>query len=629
MRWLALGLLLLTGCDDDPGEPVPGTSEDCDCGPDDAAPVDPDAAVADAAPADAAAPDADPCTFHQEPADDVPPAQIHTPRWAFEPWISKDISDRDDTYAFVEGFQERDIPVGVVVLDSPWETNYNTFVPNPDRYPDLPGMVADLRARGVRTVLWVTQMVNFASYDLERGGDRYPGPAENYQEGKDCGFYVDGGWLFNWWKGRGSGVDFFDPQAVSWWHRQQDALLEAGIAGWKLDFGEQYLVNDPIQTDDGPKTLQQYSEAYYADFYDYGASKVGTDEFVTMVRPWDESYQWEGRFFARPEHAPVAWVGDNRRDWVGLVDALDHIFRSAVAGYVVVGSDVGGYLDVDDRNFNIEVPPNREAFVRWTAMGALVPFMQLHGRANLTPWTVEEQPEETAAIYRYWSHVHHQLVPFFYSLAEEAYAGRALQTIRPVGNTPEDWADDWRYRLGDALLVAPIFAAGGVRDVELPPGRWYDWWALGADAVEGPVTLDDYDASDPGRIPVFFADGAIVPLQADSDVTGFGSEAAADALTLLVFPAEAGSSFDVHEPDGVVSVSAGPGEVRLTATTRPTVLRIRAEAAPTQVDGEAAPVADRAALDAADAAWFFDPDTRALWVKRPASADDWTVTWGD
>ena len=33
-----------------------------------------------------------------------PEPALHTPRWAFEPWISKDISTRDDTYAFVDGF---------------------------------------------------------------------------------------------------------------------------------------------------------------------------------------------------------------------------------------------------------------------------------------------------------------------------------------------------------------------------------------------------------------------------------------------------------------------------------------------------------------------------------------------
>ena len=96
------------------------------------------------------------------------------------------------------------------------------------------------------------------------------------------------------------------------------------------------------------KPHQDYSEAYYRDFLAYGAGRRGPD-FLTMVRGWDESYGFAGRFYARPEHAPVVWAGDNRRDWVGLADALDTMFRSARAGYVVVGSDVGGYLDLDDK----------------------------------------------------------------------------------------------------------------------------------------------------------------------------------------------------------------------------------------------------------------------------------------
>src|SRR5689334_1433350 len=76
-------------------------------------------------------PDASACTVEPGAPEVIPVPPIHTPRWAFEPWISKDISTGPDTYAFVQGFHDRDIPVGVVVLDSPWETNYNTFVPNP------------------------------------------------------------------------------------------------------------------------------------------------------------------------------------------------------------------------------------------------------------------------------------------------------------------------------------------------------------------------------------------------------------------------------------------------------------------------------------------------------------------
>ena len=57
------------------------------------------------------------CTFEPGEPESIPDPERYTPRWAFEPWISKDISDGPDTYAFVDGFLDREIPVGVIVLD--------------------------------------------------------------------------------------------------------------------------------------------------------------------------------------------------------------------------------------------------------------------------------------------------------------------------------------------------------------------------------------------------------------------------------------------------------------------------------------------------------------------------------
>jgi Glycosyl hydrolases family 31 len=107
----------------------------------------------------------------------TPEPPRYTPRWAFEPWISKDISTGPDTFDFVAGFKSRNIPVGVVVLDSPWETNYHSFIPNPTRYPDFANMVANLKSQNVRTVMWMTANMNNASFDAEPGGDTYVGPA--------------------------------------------------------------------------------------------------------------------------------------------------------------------------------------------------------------------------------------------------------------------------------------------------------------------------------------------------------------------------------------------------------------------------------------------------------------------
>ncbi len=567
------------------------------------------------------------CTYdgRVDPAPVVP--KIHTPRWAFAPWISKDISDRADTYAFTKGFADRDIPVGVVVIDSPWETNYNTFVPHPKRYPDFPGMVKDLRAKNIRVVVWITQMVNQLSFDLEQGGgDTYDGESPNWEEGQACKFFVNDGDKYGWWKGNGAGVDFFNERARTWWHRQQKPLLDMGVAGFKLDFGESYIDTKTIKTAKGEIPHQEYSEKYYEDFYAYGTEVRGAEEFTTMVRPYDGSYGFAPRFFAKKEHAPVAWVGDNRRDWVGLVDALDHMFHSAAAGYVVIGSDIGGYLDRDDKTF-APVPADTLTFARWTAVGALTPFMELHGRANLSPWTVPDHVDETVKLYRWWSKLHEALVPFFYSLAEESYA-KGGTILRPIGGAAS-WASDYRYQLGDAFLVAPLLDGTSQRDVVLPAGaRWHDFFSTASFDGGATVPKVEYPRD---RIPLFLREGAIVPLDVIDDANGLGSAKSKGARTLLVVPSAAGSVFPIHEEDGKkTEVSQKDRSLTLSRAPAPIIALVRLAAAPTTVmDGAVAvpKAADRAAFEAATSGWLHDATQNLLWIKLPSGATSRTLTW--
>jgi alpha-D-xyloside xylohydrolase len=539
---------------------------------------------------------ADPCirTDLDAPAATTAAGPGHTPRWAFEPWISKDISDRADTYAYVDGFRDRGIPVGAVVLDSPWETHYNTFVPNPARYGDFPSLVNDMHARSVRVVLWITQLVNEQSFDFEVGGDTYQGASPNLDEGLRCKYFVDNGDTYVWWKGRGAAVDFFNPSARAWWHRQQDPVLKTGIDGWKLDFGESYVKNDPLATAEGPKPHQQYSERYYEDYLAYGRSVRGPD-FLTMVRAWDESYEFPGRFFAKKEHAPVAWMGDNRRDWVGLVDALDEMFVSARAGYVALGSDIGGYLDHDDKNLlGPQIPFDTLNFARWTAMGAMTPFMQLHGRGAIAPWTMPDHADETVALYKYWATLHHALVPFFWSLSEQAYAAPAgspdaQSILRPIGE-PATWPNDYRYQLGDAFLVAPLLDATGKRSVALPGGaRWYDWWTT--TVSDGGTTVTADFSADRSKLPLWVREGAIVPVDIDDDLLGLGTTDSKGARTILAWPSSTATSFEIHEADGtrttveLVALATG-WSVRLSAVRAPVILRVRAAVAPIEVSGD-------------------------------------------
>ncbi len=508
----------------------------------------------------------------------VPTPPIHTPRWAFEPWISKDISDGADTRAFVQGFKDRNIPVGAVVIDSPWMSQYTTFQANPSRYPDFEGLIAELHAQGIRLVVWTTQMINEASHDLELGGDTYEGPSPNYYEASAYDYLVNGGQTYFWWKGVGGGLDFMNPEARRWWHRQQNQLLDLGLDGYKLDFGENYIPTATIATASGVISHQAYSEEYYRDFWAYGVQRRGRD-FLTMVRPWDESYEFEGRFFAKKEHAPVGWVGDNRRDWFGLVDALDSMFRSAAAGYVVVGSDIGGYLDRDDDDLMVRIPFDLEVFARWTATACFTPFFQLHGRANLTPWTVPERAEEFTALYRYYATLHHELAPYYYDLAEEAYAGGPT-ILRAVAG-PEAWKTDPRFLVGAAFLVAPPVSAGRSLSVELPSGgRYLDWWNLDGPWLD-PQRLEVATPLD--RIPIFVREGAIIPLAISSTVSGLVDSADA-GFTVFVAPGPTTSRFVHYEDDDTrtgieAETGAGAATVRIARVTKATRLVVRQEVA--------------------------------------------------
>ena len=85
---------------------------------------------------------------------------------------------------------------------------------------------------------------------------------------------------------------------------------------------------------------------------------------------------------------------------------------------------------------------------------------QLHGRANLAPWTVPTRTAETIETYRFFAKLHTQLVPFFYSLSRQAQP-RGEAILFPQGE-PSTWPGDYRYQLGEALLVAPILDGKGI-----------------------------------------------------------------------------------------------------------------------------------------------------------------------
>ena len=273
-------------------------------------------------------------------------------------------------------------------------------------------------------------------------------------------------------------------------------------------------------------------------------------------------------------------------------------------------------------------PFDVENFHRWIAMGALTPFMQLHGRANLTPWTVPgETKEETVPVYRFWAKLHTAMIPFFASETERAWANKKSVVV-PVDPNPASWAGDFRYQLGTTLFVAPMVAPGDKRDVKLPSdAAWVDFWT-GTEHAAG-ATLTGYDAADHKRIPLFLRAGAILPLDVVDAENGLGTTASKDALTVLVVPA-ASSSFELIDADGSKSTfgatKGATTNVTATALKKTTIFRVQATAGATSVKKNAASLdvkATRGDFDAATEAYFVEAPY--VWVKVAAASTPTTI----
>ncbi|MBA2383336.1 MAG: hypothetical protein H0V68_01545 [Actinobacteria bacterium] len=99
-----------------------------------------------------------------------PPAPRETPDWWQEPifcgWgaqchlardtgrFAGDFATQANYDAFLEELEARDVVPGTVVVDDKWQDAYGTNRPNPERWPDLAGWIAERHGRGQHVLLW-------------------------------------------------------------------------------------------------------------------------------------------------------------------------------------------------------------------------------------------------------------------------------------------------------------------------------------------------------------------------------------------------------------------------------------------------------------------------------------------
>ena len=490
MRASILSALLLFACDEgttpmaDAG-PLPDGLVVAETGLDVARDVSGDLPVADSAPNEAAVPDA-------SSPDAAPALTPPWPEWAFHHWVWEDESTQQSALALVNDYLSHQIPVGAIIIDSPWETGYNTFKWDPALFPDPQKLVSDLHAKNVRVMLWIVSAINTDVSPLYAD-------AESKSYFMKLNPFGDPA-VIDWWKGKGSLIDYFNPAAVAWWHALVDQALAFNIDGWKcdgLDFSAWEAPWSPGKLAFIPRLT--YSDAYYRDFFDYTRKKLGNDRIIT-ARPVDTYGYDPGPLVKETSFAPVdinwaGWVGDQDADFSGLKAALLNMYYSAQLGYIAFGSDIGGYRE--DKSYPA-TGRSKEVFVRWAQLGAFNPVMENGGGGEHRPWKFDTQ---TTDIYRTFVKLHYALIPYLMSEGAKAFKQKtSLMTFLDKV--------DYRYLLGPDILVAPMIASGTTRKVTFPAGS--DWVYLfdkqqehkGGSTATLTVPLEQY--------PVFLRKGSAI-----------------------------------------------------------------------------------------------------------------------
>lgn len=539
------------------------------------------------------------------------------PRWTFEPWFwlmaDPDIPGgnistlRGEHFIeMVDKLKEMDIPVGVTWLEPPWQTARTTFIPNKEFCPDLKGLISDLDKRGIKTLAWTVPYTSPGASNWEEAViNNYlvkkPGGETDNNQIKITGSGELDGTFYN-------KIDFYNPEAFQWWQEQIEKSLDLGLKGFKLDAG-QGLPSDGILYGglEGKDVHNSYALEYNKVFYKALSNKLG-DDFLMIPRA-----AWIGS----GGYTNFKWPGDLSGSFAnnGLPSSVYSSLSLAFSGIPFVSTDIGGFADK---------PAPEEPWIRWAQFGSMLPGMQtLH-----MPWWYSD---EAAAHFRYLSWLHTDLIPYWETLANEAHK-TGTPVCRPlVWNYQDDqntWHVDDEFTVGDYLLVAPFMNPERMRDVYLPEGKWFDFWD--DELLQGGQKVRWFKgwAESLYKFPLYVKEGAVIPMEIENDVTGFGSEHSKGFITLALWPEKgAKNEFILNDREGPIPIITDWKEeniirIEWNGSSQDYIFRIHlhGDKIPEKVLGMNGVTKSSGSLDffneSLSDCWYFDQDTGKLWVKK-------------
>lgn len=443
-----------------------------------------------------------------------------TPRWALEHIVWEDSANNQGaSEKLVNLYVEHKMPVGAIIIDSPWSTAYNNFEWDTNRYPNSTEMIQNFNNKNVKVILWLTGCINSTGKDVPI--QIHP----SFDEIVAKKYAVNNGKVSTWWKGDGLHIDFTNTDAVKWWNSQLDKVTIDGVYGFKVDQGEIYFGNT-VQTSKGPMSNVDFRPYYYNEMYQYITSRKAAG--AILGRPFSH----QGGLEASVEQLSLGWCGDFEGSWNGLKLQINNIYKSAELGYGAPGCEVGGFY---------KARSGKNELIRYAQFGALTACMINGGEngafTNHLPWYHDK---ETASCYRQAVWLHSQLIPYLFSTVVEAHKnGGSL--IKNVSFEQES------HILGDYIFTKAITSENNTVSFKLPQeGKWMDFWSKtiseGGTFITQTCPLNQF--------PLFIKVGAIIPMNVSNSYSGIGDSTLTGKQTIYIIPDKAKNEYQFFRPTG-------------------------------------------------------------------------------
>lgn len=413
------------------------------------------------------------------------------PRWAFGNFSSRfGYHTQDEVEQTIQKFQDEKIPVDAIILDLYWfgkdvKGTMGNLDWDKDNFPNPDKMIADLNAKGVKTVLITEPFVLTTSSKWNEAVAKNILATDNFGKPFTYDFYF----------GNTGIIDIFKPEGKSWFWTIYKNLINHGVAGLWGDLGEPEAFPSKAVTvggkaDDvhniyGHNWAKLIAEGYKNDF-------PKMRPFILMR----SGYSGSQRF------GMIPWSGDVNRTWGGFSGQTEIALQMGMQGMAYMHSDLGGFAgaNLDD-----------ELYVRWLQYGVFNPIFRPHAQEDVASEPIFRS-EKAKNLAKQAIELRYKLLPYNYNMAfENSQSGkpfmRPLFFEEPENENLQTKSDE--YFWGNDFLIAPITEKGQIqKEVYFPKSsNWFDFYS---DKKYNAGTTSTLLLNE-NTIPVFVRGGSFIP----------------------------------------------------------------------------------------------------------------------